>query len=188
MHEEKIAVDLTIKEQKVSFTSEYDITTPKDNYYARKKILSVVDQLEVQLAGGAHVARIEGQFSPLHSRHTFLFQDGRNYEFACDKLWTQVYKCEGNGETYWLYQHKGLKFSLFKDDHQIAALEKNRVVFGGGNEYLIQMDADADVLVTMCIALTINTLEYDDDDNTVTIDFGSIGPEERPYDPTWQPQ
>jgi uncharacterized protein YxjI len=181
-------MDVTIKEHSVSFASEYDVSTPNGNYYARKKVFALTGHIEVHSEGGALVAQIEGEFSPLRGRHEFIFHDGRRYQFSCEKLWTQAYKCEGSGEAYWLYQHKGLKFSLFKDDRQIAAIEKNRVVFGSGNQYQIQVDADADILVVVCMVITINTLEYDDDQDTVTIDFGSIGPEERPYDPAWQPR
>jgi uncharacterized protein YxjI len=181
-------MDVTINERCISFSSEYDISTPSGNYYARKKILSFTDQIEIQSEGGAAVAHIEGEFSPLHGRHEFIFHDGRRYQFACEKLWKQVYKCEGNGETYWLYQHKGLKLSIFKDDRQIAAIEKNRIVFGSGNQYQIQVDADANTLLIVCMVITLNSLDDNDDHDTVTFDLGSIGPEERPYDPAWQPR
>ena len=181
-------MDVTIKERSVSFASEYDISTPGGNYYARKKVLSFTDHIEVHAEGGAVIAQIEGEFSPLRGRHEFIFHDGRRYQFGCEKLWTQGYKCEGNGETYWLYQHRGLKFSLFKDDRQIAAIEKNRIVFGSGNQYQIQMDTDANALLVVCMVITINTLDDDNDHDTVTIDLGNIGPEERPYDPEWQPR
>jgi hypothetical protein len=37
------------------------------------------------------------------------------------------------------------------------------------------------------MVLTMNMLEKGDDTASVTIDFGNIGPEERPFDESWEP-
>jgi hypothetical protein len=82
---------------------------------------------------------------------------------------------------------KGLRYSIFQGERQIAAFTKNRIVVGKGNQYEISLNDDADVIVIICIVLAINTSEDDDDNATVTIDVGSIGPEEKPFDERWQP-
>jgi hypothetical protein len=38
-------------------------------------------------------------------------------------------------ETFRLYAHKGLNYSAFQNDVQIAAFTKNRIVVGKGNQY-----------------------------------------------------
>jgi uncharacterized protein YxjI len=180
-------VDISIRERRLSFASEYDVETPAGNYYARRAVFSFTDHLELKDSDGGVLATIEGKLSPLRNKHSFLLNDGRAFEFGCEKLWTQVYTCEGNGEIYRLYQHKGLSYSVFRDEGQIAAFTKNRVVWGKGNEYDLRMNHDAEVVVLICMVLTINTIEHDDDDSTVTIDFGSLGPEAKRVDETWQP-
>lgn len=181
-------MDIAIKERKLSFTAEYDITAPDATYYARKAFFSLNDHLELQEAGGRVVATIQGSFSPLRDKHEFTFTDGRIYHFECEKVWKQVYTCEGNGEHYTLYQHKGLCYSIFRDDRQIAAVEKNSVVWVNGNEYQVRMDSDADLMLVVCLVLTINSEDDNNQGNTLTIDFGSIGPEDRPFDENWQPR
>lgn len=181
-------MNVTVCEHSFSLTSEYDISAPGETYSARKTIFSFTDKLTLTTAGGREVARIEGEISPLRHKHEFFLSDGRHYHFECEKIWKQVFTCQGNGELYHLYQHKGLNYSIFKGDRQIAAFTKNRVVLGKGNEYDVRMDSDADLIVVLCMVLTINTAEHDNDDSTVTIDFGSIGPQERPFDTEWEPR
>ncbi len=86
-----------------------------------------------------------------------------------------------------MYKHKGLNYSVFQNGVQIAAFTKNRFVVGRGNEYDVRINANADVLVVICMVLTLNTEEDDDDHETVTVDLGNIGPEERPFDRSWEP-
>jgi hypothetical protein len=47
------------------------------------------------------------------------------------------------------------------------------------------MNADANVVIIACMVLAVNTSENDDHQETVTYDFGSLGPEDRPFDESW---
>ena len=180
-------MNISIRERKFSFTSEYDISAPGCNYYARKSILSFNDKLQLRTEGGRELARIKGFFSPLRSRHEFNLSDGRTYRFRCEELWKRVFVCEGGEERFRLYEHRGLKYSIFRNDRQIAAFVKNRVVIGTGNRYEIRMDADADLVIVLCLVLTINCSESDAKDSSITVDFGNIGPEGRRFDESWEP-
>ena len=95
--------------------------------------------------------------------------------------------CEGNEERFRLFEHKGLNYSIFQDNRQVAAFTKNRISIGKGNSYDVRVDRNANVLVLICTVLTVNTAEQDDNTATVTFDFGNIGPEERPFDESWEP-
>lgn len=181
-------LNVTIQERKISFTSEYDITAPGASYYARKAFFSFNDHLELQEQGGHVVAVVQGSFSPLEEKHDFKLSDGRDFHFRCAALWKRVFLCIGADASYTLYEHKGLRCSIFREDRQVAAFQKNRVVFGKGNEYEIQMDSDADLLVIVCMVLTMNMAEDNDKDSTVTVDLGRIGPEARQFDEAWEPR
>jgi hypothetical protein len=182
-------MDVTIHERTVSFTAEYDINAPGIELYARKAIFSLTGKIELSRAESGLVATLEGHFSPIHNRWDFHFADGRNYSYSCEKVWKGTYVCEGGaGESYHLYQHHGLRFSVFRDDSQIAAFAKNRLVLGNGNRYDIQMNNDADVSVVVSMILALNTSDGDDNNNnTVTFDFGNVGPEDRKFDESWEP-
>jgi len=181
-------MDVTIQERKFSFASEYDVSTPTGKYHARKKLFSLTDKLALQAEDGSILVHIDGEFSPLRCRHQFRFADGRTFAFRCERLWKRVFTCIGNGETYRLYEHRGLRYSIFLANQQIAAFTKNRIVWGKGNRYEIRMNSNADLLVLLCIALTINSAESDKNDTSVTIDLGNIGPQDRPFDESWVPR
>jgi hypothetical protein len=96
--------------------------------------------------------------------------------------------CENSEESFRLYQHKRLNYSIFQNDSQIAAFSKNRVKIGGTDRYEIRMNDDANFVAIICMALVIDCGELEDETaGTVTIDLGSLGPEERPFDPLWEP-
>lgn len=181
-------VDVTVKEHKFSFASEFDITAGEATYFARKAVLAFNDHLEIKNDAGQVLATIQGFFSPIRGKHQFVMADQRTYQFQTEKLWKTSYSCVGAGASYTLYQHKGLRCSIFNGNRQIAAFEKNQIALGSGNEYDIQMDSDADLMVVVCMVLTINSEDYDDKQGTFTIDFGHIGPEARPLDQNWQPR
>jgi hypothetical protein len=87
-----------------------------------------------------------------------------------------------------LYQHKGLNYSIFQNDSQIAAFSRNRVKIGGTDRYEIRMNDDANLVLMICMALVIDCGELEDETaGTLTIDLGSLGPEVRPFDSSWEP-
>jgi uncharacterized protein YxjI len=182
-------VDVTVQERKISFTSEYDITANGKTYYARKTVLAINDHLEIKDEHGHVAATIQGLFSLIRGKHDFILADGRTYHFQTERFWKPSYSCVGSDETYTLYQHKGLKCSIFRGDRQVAAFDKNSVVFGGGNEYDIRMDSDANLMVIVCMVLTINTADYDgDQQDLISVNWGNIGPEARAFDECWEPR
>jgi len=180
-------LEITIQESRLSFRSKYEIETPGSFYYAQKAFFSWPPRLTLQSSDERDVATLLGRFSFFRNKYDFVLRDGRIFHFYCQKRWKRVFMCEGGTESYCIYGHKGLRYSVFQSDCQIAAFTKNRIVIGKGNRYDVSLNDDADLLVLMCIVLAINTSENDDDDTTVTIDIGSIGPEEKPFDSRWQP-
>jgi hypothetical protein len=103
-------------------------------------------------------------------------------------VWKRVFSCAGNGQSYVLYEHHGLRYSIFENEQQIASFLKNRVVWGNGNRYDVRMNSDADLLLVVCMVLTINSIEQYSGQSGATVDLGNLGPEGRPYDETWVPK
>jgi uncharacterized protein YxjI len=181
-------MEVTIQERVLSFRSEYEIETPGSYYFAQKSFFSFPANIALQSSDERILARIQGRLSFFRQRYDFTLSDGRVFHFWCEKRWKRVFDCKGDNDSYCLYGHRGLRYSIFQDNRQIAAFTKNRIVIGKGNQYEIKINDDADVIVIICMVLAINTSEDDDDNATVTIDVGSIGPEERPFDERWQPR
>jgi uncharacterized protein YxjI len=180
-------LDITIDKRPVSFGAEYDIETPGAIYFGKKQPFTLVDKLELQGPGGRVLAEIIGRISWFRSKHVFQLSDGPIYDFWCEKVWKRVFVCKNNNEIYRLYGHKGLNYSIFKDDQQIAAFTKNKIAMGKGNHYDIQMDDDANLVIVLCLVLTIDCSENSDNSPGVNVDLGNIGPEEKPFDSSWEP-
>ena len=178
-------MDVTIQERKFSFRSEFDISAPSGSFYARKALIG--NGLQLQYRNGQDIALLRSRLSFFRNRYDFEFTSGVTYHFQCEKRWKGVYLCERNEDQFRLYQHKGVRYSVFKDDRQIAAITKNRVVIGKGNRYDITINADANVVIIACMILAVNTAYNDDKDASVTYDFGNIGSEDRPFDESWEP-
>jgi hypothetical protein len=62
-----------------------------------------------------------------------------------------------------LCSHKGLNYSVFQNDVQIAAFTKNRIVVGKGNQYDLRINRDANGIVVICMVLALNTSENSDE-------------------------
>jgi uncharacterized protein YxjI len=182
-------MDVSIQERSMSFVAKYDIETPRGRWYARQEFLqlfNVIDVLESE--DGPAIAKLQGQFSPVHHQYEFDLTDGRKAEFERVDVLRQVYECRCGGDVLTLYQHHGLNHSIFNGDRQVAAYTKNRVSFGDGNEYQIRMDSDADMTLIVCMVLALSVAEDNDDNKTVNFDIGSFGPQARPFDEAWEPR
>ena len=181
-------MDITVAERKFSLRSKYDISAPDCQYYAegsrwpfssRFKLLSADREQEL--------ARIIWRFSFFRDRYDIrLRSSGTVYRFWCENLWRVVYACKGEQAFYRLYQHKGLTYSLFRGERQVAAIEKTRFVIGNGDRYDIRVNRSENTLLVICMALVLDALDGSYD-STVTVDLGNIGPEARRFDESWEP-
>ena len=181
-------MDLSIKERIISLRSTYDIVAPDGNTYtAEKKIFSLFPNLKVVGADGQIVVNLKGGFALFSQKYDFVFSDGRTYHYKTEHRIKPVYLAEGNGESYRLYRHRGVKFSVFKGDTQIAAVTKNRIAIGSGNEYQVRINSDADPLIVTAMVLAFNSSKEDDKKGALTVDVGYMGLEAKPFDSSWQP-
>ena len=180
-------MEITIQQNAFSWCSEYEITAPAATYTAKKKFWSFGDKLQLLGPRERLLARVRSRWRVLTSRYDFELVDGATYHFRTESFWKSVFVCEGNAETFRLYQHKGLNFSIFQNEAQIAAFTKDRVSIGNGDTYSLKMNDDANLVVILCMVLTIDLSESEGNGSSVTIDFGNIGPEARPFDRNWTP-
>ncbi|HVN09078.1 MAG TPA: hypothetical protein VMV61_08910 [Patescibacteria group bacterium] len=178
-------MNIIIEEGPFSLGSYYTITTPAAIYSA-KKPFSIRDNVYIYGPGGKILVSIKGHILSFPKKYDFAFADGRVCRFRAEKLWKPVYVCQDGGEFYRLYQHKGLKYSIFLRERQIAAFTKNRFQLGKGQQFELRVENDVDLLLVISMVLTIGDSE-DEGNSAFTINIGNIGPEERAYDNSWEP-
>lgn len=177
-----------VVQQRVSvLTTEYQIETPGCIYFAKKKSFFRHDRIKLFAPSSGLLATISGHFF-FRPKYNIKLADGEIYRFWCKKFWKGVFACENGEESFRLYQHKRLNYSIFRSDSQIAAFSKNRVKVGRNDRYEIRMNDDANLALVVCMTLVMDCSELEDETaGTVTFDLGSLGPEERPFDCSWQP-
>lgn len=186
--EEGEHMDVTIQERTLSLFTEYDISAPGQTLYARKETFALFHTIDLKDEAQRMIAKLQGQLSVLRNRYEFDFTDGRVCHFECVDRLRSVYECRCGEDVWTLYEHRGLRRSIFKGDRQIAAYAKNRVSFGSGNRYDVQMDADADLLLIVSMVVALSVAEDNDDQTTVNVDFGKIGPQGKESDDSWMPR
>ena len=178
---------ITVQQRQVALSSEYEIETPECIYEAKKKWPSWRDKVTLFAPRGRIVARITGRPSFFRAKYDFELADGTVYHLREERVWKGVFVCRSPNESFCLYQHKGLNFSIFKSDLQIAAFSKNPVTVGVADRYEIRMNDDANPIVVICLVLATDLFESEDNSSTATYDFGNIGPEDRKFDRSWEP-
>jgi len=117
-------LEFTIAERKYSFRCDYDIEAAGGQYFAQKAAFSFHDKITLQDKSGNSIARGKGLFSFLRCKHDFRFFDGRVYRSWLSRFFLPVYACEGSNESYLLYVHRKLRYSIFRNDVQVAAAKK----------------------------------------------------------------
>jgi uncharacterized protein YxjI len=181
-------VNITVEQRKLSLRSEYDVFGAGFHYHAEKKLFSLLDKIRLLTADDRLLAKIRSHLYLFRPRYDFELSSGEVYRLRCEKLWSGVFVCEGDKDSFRLYRHKKLNYSIFQNDRQIAAFTKSRVKIGKGDRYDIRMDEDANAVVVICLALTVDATENEDDRATITFDFGNIGAEDKPFDESWEPR
>jgi uncharacterized protein YxjI len=181
-------MDVTINERAMSLFTEYDVSAPGRMLYARKEVFALFHTIDVKDEAQQLIAKLQGQFSVLRNRYEFDFTDGRVCHFECVDRLRSVYECRCGEDLWTLYEHRGLRRSIFKGDRQIAAYAKNRVSIGSGNQYAVEMDSDADLSVVVSMVLALSVAEDNEEKSTVNVDFGKLGPQGKECDEAWVPR
>ena len=182
-------MNVVVQQRIFAFSSEYEIETPACVYSAKKRFFFGWHNIQLRGPRSRLLATIRGRFF-FRPKYDIVLADGKTYRFRCEKFWKGVFACENRDESFRLYQHKGLNYSIFLNDSQIAAFSRNRVKFGRTDRYEIRMNDDGDLVPVICMALITDCGEIDDDGTSagmMTIDMGNLCPEERPFDSRWQP-
>lgn len=111
------------------------------------------------------------------------------FEFRTKSYWKNHYFCQVGQDLYDIFGHHGRKYSVYKNDKQIAWWDKEAVTWFNGDNYKIIADKDCDCELLMAFCLIIdNTQSRDNGRNAVTIDLGNIGSQAREFDSNWRPK
>jgi len=114
--------------------------------------------------------------------------DNDPIEFRTKSFWKTYYQSECGIDTYDIYGHRKRKYSIYKNNRQIAWWDKDVVSEFKGDNYRIIADkkADYNLLISFCLIINDYTSQRVDE-NYSSFNIGNIGPEEKKFDKNWTP-
>ena len=180
-------MDILIQEARFSSPVSYTIEAPQQTWNATKKAWSLHAHLTLQAGDDSVLARIDGE-SLIFNRFTISLASGSTYHYQVESGWKGVDRCDGPAGPFFLYAHKGNRYSVFQSEQQIAAIESDKMIVGNGRTFRLRLEPDSDRALLVAMVLCLNTENGDDkQQDAFTYDFGRIGPEDRKFDEAWRP-
>jgi len=178
-HDTTAQVQLTIRIR--HFDAQSQVPCSEETFFVQR-------QRRLFTESGSILATITSRFYWFRAKYDFELSSGEIYHFRSTKLWKPTFTCESQAGCFVLYQHKGLHFSVFQNDRQIAAFKKKRLKLANGDRYAIRINTDANIVVVLCLALAVDVMDYDENEFAMAVDFGNIGPEAKPLNESWEPE
>ena len=175
-------MDVVIQERRFTFSSEYEILGAGPALRARREAFSFPARIQVKFENGPTFVTIQGRLAIVRRKYNIHFADGRDYAFHCEKVRKGVYHCQRGDDVYRLYHHRGHRYSIFRNDRQIAAVQRAVYTVSRGNRFEVRMNRDADVTMVASMVLAMNHAEGESDA------YEHVrGSEDRKFDDNWQP-
>lgn len=178
---------LTVKQKKFTFLIDrYEIFRNEELIYTAKSVLfSFPKKIKVyDLKNNEKIVLIKA-ITLIHPNFDIIFSGGTHLSLE-GKSWIYDYfKLRVPEGTIEIHQ-KGLKLAIFINEEQVAEITKNRIAIFGGDEYQISANSDfnKELLIGICLAWDLNDF---DDENSIRIDLGNIGPVKKKSENGWKP-
>ena len=180
---------IDIKQRKITLTSTYNIFVDnEERYKAQKKIFRLFAEIPItDINSGEVKLRIKKRFFFIKPHYSF-YRGNDILEFINVDFWRGHYQCTDSLNVYDIYANTGLRFSIFKNDVQIAWFSKNSVAVFAGDEYVMSADHNCDVELLSAFCITIDHHLFRRNRGMVNFDFGRPGMVKRQFDESWQPK
>lgn len=182
---------IDINQKKESIGDQYKIfINEKEAYFASRKLFTLLAEINL-FENNVQDSKLtlKKRWSWFQTSYDIYKNDSTIFEYRTISVWKNHHKCQIGENLYEIFGHKGRKYSIFKNNIQIAFWDKNSVVWFDGDNYKIIADNDCDyeLIISFCL-INDNKSENNNDSNALTLDFGNIGPEARKFDKSWVPK
>ena len=182
---------IDINQKRISIGDKYQIFIDQQEAYSASselfKLLSVIDLFKKGYE--TPNLTIKKQWAWFKPSYEIKLYNGGNFEFAAESLWKMHYLCPCNSDVYHIYGHRGRKYSVYKNDMQVAYWEKQSVTWFEGDNYkiLANNDCNVELIIAFCLIID-NYKSKKHKGNSVTFNIGNIGGEVKQFNPDWQPK
>lgn len=184
-------MEIDINQQKIALGEKYRI-------YLDGQLTHVASQQAVQFrrevllfAEDATQARmrLQKQWTWFSLAYNLTRWDHNVFLFRTESKWKNHYQCSYGEDLYDIYGHRGTKYSVYRNDTQIAWWDQDRVTWFAGDNFKIWADqsSNTELLMSFCLILDESSSESDNA-NTATVNLGYLGPEAKAFDESWRPK
>lgn len=147
---------VSIRQRRFSLSDRYTIEVDGERKFsARRGFFSL--KIYLQDESGAVKTTIRKSLVRFGKRsYSLTFPGNVRYHFHIVSSKNGIWELDDEQGPYSLYEHEGYAYSLYHKDKQIAACKKNEVVFGGGDQYELDVDFDVELERVISIFLIID--------------------------------
>lgn len=185
-------MEIAIQQNKISIGEKYKIYLNKEKVYFASsmpfRFLSIINLFK-EMESRPRIV-LKKRWSWFETKYDIFRNDHEKLEFRTISVWKNHHKCRVGQDYYEVFGHRGKKYSVFKNNNQIAFWDKNTVVWFEGDNYVITANNDCDIelIISFCLIIDNKSENGSSNGNTLTIDIGNIGFEARKFDVNWKPK
>ena len=184
-------MEIDINHQKISIGDKFKVFIDGTQvYHAAAKIFRLFAEINLlDPDSDFPLITIKRKFAFFKAKYDISRKDGTAYQLITQSFWKAHFQCVAGADLYDLYGHKGRKYSICKNERQIAWWDKKAVTWFNGDNYKITADKDCDkpLIVAFCLAID-NYSSNDKQKKAINFNIGRIGPQAKKFDPSWLPK
>ncbi len=183
-------MEIDINQKKISIGDKYQVFVDgQQTHRASAKIFRIFAEINLfETTNDFPVMTIKRKFSFFKARFDITRKNGGLVALRTISFWRSHFQCNNGPDLYDIYGHRGRKYSVYKNDRQIAWWDKQAVSWFNGDNYKIiaNKNCDKELVISLCLAID-NYASNDNEKKALNFDIGKIGPQARKFDPSWQP-
>ena len=183
-------MEIDINQKKISIGDKYQIFIDgQQKHSASSKLFRLLPEIELyELDSDFPRMRINKRFNLITAKYDITTHDVKVYEFRTKSFWKGHFQCICDADIYDIYVHRGLKYSVYKNDLQVAWWTKHAVSWFSGDNYKIIADRNCDYNLLISFCLIIDNYRSEGNKKAINIDIGRIGPQAKKFDLNWHPK
>ena len=184
-------MEIDINQKKISIGDKYQIFIDgQQTHFASTKLFRLLAEINLfENSSGQLKYTIKKNWAFFSTSYDITGWDNNIIEFRTKSFWKRHYFCQVEQDLFEIFGHRGRKYSVYKNEKQVAWWDKKAVAWFNGNNYKITADKDCnyELIISFCLIID-NAFSNENNGSTLTIDVGNIGPQAKKFDPSWQPK
>ncbi len=185
-------MQIDIIKKNISIGDKYSVLVNGiQSYFASKALFQLLAEISLtKEKGGEAILVINRKFTPFKATYTIQLGESEILDFKTISYWRLAYQCVCGADTYDIYGNRGLKYSIYKNDVQVAYFTEASVTTFKGDSYTLYADDECnkELLIAFCLIVD-NYANNDNSKSTININIGNIGIFGlKKFDKDWKPK